>query len=311
MTSPPRPEFFDLQVNGYAGVDFNADDLSPESLDAACRALRNDGVTGILATVITDQLDHMSRRVANLVAARSQSALARELVRGVHIEGPFLNPAPGFAGAHPSHHMRVANVDDATALLDAGEGLVSLVTLAPESDPHGKVTRWLVDHGVLVAAGHTDASRVELQTAIEAGLTLFTHLGNGCPRMLDRHDNIVQRALSFASQLWTCFIADGVHIPLFALRNYLAVTGIDRAVVVTDAVAAAGMGPGSFTLAGQAVEVDESLATWSADKSHLVGSAVTMPRAWRNLQEGAGLSPRDAAALTSVNPLRALNLVGK
>ena len=100
-----------------------------------------------------------------------------------------------------------------------------------------------------MSAGHCNASRDELRAAIDAGLSMFTHLGNGCPRTLDRHDNIIQRALGLRNRLTLCFIGDGVHVPYPALGNYLQLAGIDRAIVVTDAMAAARLRPGSYTLA--------------------------------------------------------------
>lgn len=235
----PSPGFFDLQVNGYGGVDFNHDGLTPESLHTACARLAADGVDGMLATIISEDLPIMIRRLQRLVQARAQDPLCARLIAGVHIEGPFLRPDGGYQGAHPPEAMRQADPDTAARLIEAGDGLVRLMTLAPECDPDQRTTRWLADHGVRVSAGHTDASLDTLRAAIDQGLTIFTHVGNGCPVMLNRHDNIIQRALHLADRLWLCFIADGVHIPPFALRNYLRLAGTARAVIVTDAMAAA------------------------------------------------------------------------
>jgi N-acetylglucosamine-6-phosphate deacetylase len=149
-----------------------------------------------------------------------------------------------------------------------------------------------------------------LHSAIDAGLSMFTHLGNGCPLNLQRHDNVIQRVLSIRDRLWVMFIADGVHVPFHALRNYLAVVGAARAIVVSDATAAAGMGPGEYELAGQKVVVDEHLATWSADHSHLVGSACTMKQMEANLRHQVGMSATDVAQLISDNPRRALGETG-
>ena len=301
------PRFFDLQVNGYAGVDFNADDLTAGDLRRACERLRADGVEGALATIITDDLEAMCRRLAGLATCRAADPLAAEVIVGFHVEGPFINAAPGFVGAHPAVHARAASQDAAERLLTAGDGLVRLVTLAPERDSQSAVTRWLVEQGVAVSAGHCDPSLDELSAAIDAGLSMFTHLGNGCPLLLNRHDNIVQRVLSLATRLWVSFIADGVHVPLVALGNYLKLVGPEQAIVVTDAVAAAGMGPGIYPLAGRQVVVDDQLATWSADRTHLVGSACTMPRMVENLGR-LGLSQETVFRLTTANPRAAIGI---
>lgn len=300
---------FDLQVNGYGGVDFNQDGLTAEDLHRACAALRADGADGILATVITEAPAIMAARIARLAALREADPLAREMVAGIHIEGPFLSPRDGFRGAHPADAILPAETGLAERLLEAGNGLVRLVTLAPEHDAGAKVTRLLAGRGVAVAAGHTDATLDQLQEALDAGLTLFTHLGNGCPGLLPRHDNIVERALSLRDRLWICFIADGVHIPFFALRNYLDLIGRGgRVIATTDAMAAAGLGPGLYRLGRWEVRVGEDSAARSPDGSHLVGSAVSIPRMRGNLSGPLGLDDAAVTALTDANPRRALGL---
>jgi N-acetylglucosamine-6-phosphate deacetylase len=298
--------YVDLQVNGFAGVDFNDERLHREGLAKVCQQLDQQGVVGILATIITDDLDKMCRRLTVLRQACEQDKLIRDIVWGLHIEGPFISPKPGFVGAHPADSVRPADVTTMERLLDAGGEYVKLVTLAPEQDPSGEVIRLLVARGVRVSAGHTDASINQLLAAIDAGLSMFTHLGNGCPITLNRHDNIIQRVLSLSDRLAIGFIADGVHIPPFALRNYLKTAGIENAFVVTDATQAAGLGPGRYLLAGQEVVVDEQLATWSRDRSHLVGSAMTIPAAAEVLRTQVGLTPAEIEQLTSTNPRRLL-----
>jgi N-acetylglucosamine-6-phosphate deacetylase len=127
----------------------------------------------------------------------------------------------GYVAAHDAASILPATPEAVARLVDAGGGLVRLVTLAPECDAAAATTRWLVDQGITVSAGHTDCSLVQLAAAIETGFSMVTHLGNGCPTVLPRHDNVIQRLLSRADDLWICFIPDGVHVPWFALKNYL------------------------------------------------------------------------------------------
>lgn len=289
-------------------MDFNHDGLTLEGLHTACTRLAADGVERILATIITEDLPVMIRRLRRLVHAREQDPLCVRMIAGLHIEGPFLKPDGGYQGAHPPEAMRPADPDTAARLVEAGGGLVRLVTLAPEYDPGLRTTRWLADHGIRVSAGHTDAPLDILRAAADAGLTLFTHVGNGCPMTLSRHDNIIQRALHLADRLWLCFIADGVHIPPFALRNYLRLAGTARAVVVTDAMASAGLGPGVYTLARWTVRVGEDLAAHHPETGQLLGSAVTMARSAQILREAVGLSPAEIRLLTVDNPRRAAGL---
>ncbi len=297
----------DLQVNGYAGADFNADSLTAESLHAACLKLREHGVGQILATVITDAPEAMARRLRRVAELRAADPLAAELIAGLHIEGPFLNPAPGFIGAHPVAHAVEATADRARALLDAGGGLVKLVTLAPERDPGFAATRYLAEAGVAVAAGHCDPNLDVLRGAIDAGLAMFTHLGNGCPAELTRHDNIVQRALALSDRLFVSVIPDGAHVPFFALKNYLRAIPAERAIAVTDAIAAACLPPGPFRLGATEIEVGADGVARLPGTPYLAGSTLTAPRMLANLRDALDLDPAAVDAMTRINPARVLN----
>ncbi len=310
MTVPPQSatHYIDLQVNGYHGVDFNSDQLTAESLHEACERLAADGVAGILATIITDEVERMAGRLARLATLRAADSLAQNVIWGFHIEGPFILDEPGYVGTHPASAVRPANVEAMQRLLDAAEGLARIVTLAPERDAGMSVTRMLAKQGICVAAGHCNPTLEAIDAAIDAGLSMFTHLGNGCPGELPRHDNIIQRVLSRAERLWISFIADGVHVPWPALGNYLKLVGTERAIVVTDAISAAGLGPGSYQLGNQTVVVDEQGATWSADRSHLAGSSATMPQIEARLRRELHLSDDTLAKLLFHNPQLALGV---
>ncbi len=300
--------FFDLQVNGYAGVDFNHDELDGDQLHHACERLDADGVAGLLATIITDDLSEMCHRLSRLAELREGDPLATHLIAGVHIEGPFVNNGDGYRGAHPLDAIRPANLDSMTRLLDAAGGLTRVVTLAPECDPGLAVTRYLASRGIIVSAGHTDATLDQLRRAIDAGLSMFTHVGNGCPMQMNRHDNIIQRALSLADELWLCFIADGAHIPFVALRNYLKLAREDRTIVVTDAIAPAGLGPGRYRFGRWDLEIGEDMVARAPDRSHLVGSGVTMKQNADNLMRAVGLTESVVRKLTLENPRVALGI---
>jgi N-acetylglucosamine-6-phosphate deacetylase len=297
-----QPQYIDLQINGYAGVDFNRDNLSDADLHGACELLREDGVGGVLATIITDELPRMTARLERIVAIRQRDPLVRQMIWGIHIEGPFINETPGYVGAHPPQAVRPADVDTMKRLLDAAGGLTRLVTLAPERDPGLKVVRYLAQQQILVSAGHCDASLDELRAATDAGLSLFTHLGNGCPPLLPRHDNIIQRVLSLRDRLTPCFIGDGVHVPLVALGNYLRLAGVEHAVIVTDAISPARLRPGRYTIGTQSVDVGEDMVARSPDHSHLYGSTATMPQIAALLRDKLGLSPTDLQRLLFDNP---------
>ena len=299
-------EPFDLQLNGYKGVDFNSDDLTGESLRHACAAVRADGGGRMLATVITDRLEQMTARIRRLVELRTNDPLVREVLAGIHVEGPFISPLPGFVGAHPAEHVVPATIEAAERLVAAGEGLVRLVTLAPEHDADCRTIHWLTDQGIIVSAGHCNPAPAVLDRAVDHGLTAFTHLGNGCPLTLHRHDNIIQRVLAADRLRWVMVIADGLHLPPLMVRTIIRAVGIDRIIAVSDATAAGGMGAGRFTLASRPVVVDANGAAWAPDRSHLVGSTASMGRIREVLATDVGLDADEIIQVTARNPARAL-----
>jgi N-acetylglucosamine-6-phosphate deacetylase len=299
---------FDLQVNGYAGTDFNRDGLTADALHHACECLRADGCSQILATFITDTIDNLQQRMGTLAALRARDPLAQEVIAGIHIEGPFINGEKGYVGAHPPHCVKPATVEDAKRLVDAAQGLAKLVTLAPECDAGFQTSTWLAGQGIVVSAGHCNPSFDTLKAATEHGVSMFTHVGNGCPMQMHRHDNIIQRALALRDRLWLCFIPDGVHVDFFALGNYLRAAGLERSIFVTDAISAARLGPGNYTLAGWDIVIGEDLVARSPDGSHFVGSTVTVPRIQANALGPLALSQNELRTLLDTNPRRALGL---
>ncbi len=297
----------DIQVNGYAGIDFNSDDLTETQVISACRSLRDDGIAAVLATVITAPVLAMERRLATMARAIARDSLVKEVLAGFHVEGPFINPEPGYVGAHPAAAVRAADTGIVDRLASAAEGHIALWTLAPEMDAGGRVTSYLTDQHIVVAAGHSNASLSQLQESIDCGMRLYTHLGNGCPGTLPRHDNIIQRVLNVADKIHISLIADGHHLPKFVLANFIRWIPNDRIIIVTDAIAAAGLGPGKYRLADQWVEVDEDLSTWGEGRKNFAGCATTLPQMQRILCQDLGVSLHDYRCWTERNPRSLFN----
>jgi N-acetylglucosamine-6-phosphate deacetylase len=250
------PGLVDLQINGFAGVDFQQDEVPLDDLLGATRRLIETGCTRFMLTLITDQWDKMLDRLQHFRTLRAQSPLLRSTIAGWHIEGPFLSAQPGFAGAH-----------DASAMIDplpvhirqlrkaAGEDLV-LLTLAPERLEAIAAIALATSLGIKVSLGHTNAQHKRLLQAVKAGAVSFTHLANGCPRELDRHDNILWRIFE-TKGLKISLIPDAFHVspPLFRLIHRV-IDGGDI-YYTTDAMAAAGAPPGRYTIGRLKVEVAE------------------------------------------------------
>ena len=302
--------FFDLQVNGYAGIDFNQNDVNRDDLHKACVRLKKDGVKGILATLITANIEDMKIRLRQIAQARESDPLVKDIIYGFHIEGPFLSPKPGYCGSHPTDLMMSANTDVMNELLEAANGLTRIVTLAPELDNKNSLIKMLTDKGIVVSAGHCNPTFDELRGAIDSGLTMYTHFGNGCPNSLPRHDNILQRVLSVRDKLWITFIADGIHIPFFALKNYLTLVGMEHSIIITDAISGAGAKPGIYKIGNMEIEIGIDRIVREIGKPSLAGSAVAMITSKQNLIEHVRLNEQQVEQLTCTNPKRAIGLIG-
>jgi N-acetylglucosamine-6-phosphate deacetylase len=295
------PGLIDLQVNGFAGVDFNSAALTADALDHALAAMHHTGVTTCLPTLITAPEDVLAARFAALDAAAAAARLGPAMVPGYHLEGPFLNPEPGYAGCHSPAAM----VTSDPAMLDRLQAClrrpILLLTLAPERPGADALMAWARRHHVVVALGHTAARGPDVARAVAAGATLSTHLGNALPQLLPKFDNPLMAQLA-EERLHASFIADGIHIPPFALKALVRAKGLERTILVTDATAAAAAPPGRYELAGTAIVRAEDGSVRQPGAPMLAGSALTLDQAVRNIATW-GIAPDTAAIrLASDNP---------
>ncbi len=249
----------------------------------------------------------MVSKIKNLSKIIESNKFIKSIVKGIHIEGPFLNPNDGYRGAHPSEFIIRQDINKLKVMIESGNGLIKLFTLAPEIDINYVLTKFLSINNIVVSAGHTNASLEELNGCIDNGLILFTHLGNGSPSLLPRHDNIVNRVLSLAGKISICFIADGIHIPTFALKNYLKATGEDNSIIVTDCMAAASAPPGSYSVSQIKVEVGEDKVVREIGKDNLAGSAITMKESEKILKTKIGIEYITIQKLMRINAFKLIN----
>jgi N-acetylglucosamine-6-phosphate deacetylase len=217
------------------------------------------------------------------------------------MEGPYISPEDGPRGAHAREHVRGADVDDFRRRQDAAEGRIRIVTLAPEAPGALPLIEHLVRAGVRVAIGHTAADRAQIQDAVAAGATLSTHLGNGCAGTLPRHPNLIWEQLA-EDRLLASLIVDGHHLPEATVRSMVRAKTPARTMLVTDAMAAAGMPPGVYTLGGQKVELDRAGRVAAPGASNLAGSALTLPVAIGNAVRFTGLSLEDVIPMATTRP---------
>ncbi|KAB0266517.1 N-acetylglucosamine-6-phosphate deacetylase [Microvirga brassicacearum] len=291
----------DLQVNGFAGVDFNTASLQADAFDKAVAAMFATGVTTFLPTIITASTDDLSSRFAALDRAVAQSRLGRLMVPGYHLEGPFLNPADGYAGCHPPAVM-IAPDSDLVFRLEAGLSRpILLITIAPELPGSEDFIRTMSAAGKIVAIGHSAADAQTIERAVQAGARMSTHLGNGIPQILPKLDNTIFAQLAHDG-LHASFIGDGIHLPQPALRAMVRAKGIARSILVTDAVSAAATAPGTYAFAGMVIEHGTDGSVRKPGGRTLAGSALTMDRAVRKIVEWRIASASEAFAMASDNP---------
>ena len=293
----PRVSLFDLQVNGFAGVDFQRPQLSQAELRRAVDALHAHETRRIFLTLISAEPEALCRQFERIEDFRKCDPVIGETVCGYHLEGPFLSPADGFRGAHPAVVQRAPGLAVFEKMQDAAGGNIRLLTLAPEWPGSADFIAAVVRRGVVVSLGHTDASESEIDAAICSGATLCTHLGNGVPQMQPRHDNIVQRLLA-RDELTACLIPDGVHLPPFALRNFFRAKPAGKVILTTDAMAAAAAPPGRYTLGAIEVESRDG-AVREPGCAHLAGSSLTPDRGVANAAEWLGISADETRTMFS------------
>ena len=293
----------DIQVNGFAGVDFSNPGLTGAQMDHALAHLAASGVTCVLPTLITAVETEFLSSLEALDKAVSDSDLGPLMVPGYHIEGPFLSPTDGCAGAHPASAMRPGSRQLITDLQTVSSRPILILTVAPEQDGVLDLIPFLTKQGITCAIGHTAASRTEIKAAISAGATLSTHLGNGLPHDLNKNENPLFSQLG-EDALTASFIVDGIHIHPQSLQTYFRAKTLARSIIVTDAVSAAGahLPPGFYTIGETRIERHADGTVRIPGSPYLAGSSVTMDQMVRNLMDWYGFSMDAILLLARDNP---------
>lgn len=285
------PGFIDVQVNGGGGALLN-ENPSIETVKRIASSHRKFGTTGMLPTVITDAPHILVEAIAAVKAAHATKIPG---VLGIHIEGPFLDI--GRKGAHDAHFIRTMTNADVDLIAHADCGVVML-TLAPNRVPLDLLEKLAVD-GVLVSLGHSDASFVEAQLALDAGARAFTHVFNAMSQMNGHEPGMVGVALSDAES-FCGLIADGLHVHDAAMKVAIAAKKKGRIMIVTDAMPTAAGGPESFKLQGRTVKRQQGRLV--LEDGTLAGSNLTMDEAVRYCVNNLGVKLEDALCMASLNP---------
>lgn len=295
------PGYVDMHVHGGGGGAFTAGD--PDEAREVARFHRRHGTTSIMASLVTAPIPELTKAIGELAGLVEAGELA-----GLHLEGPYLSRAR--CGAHNPVYLRKPDVDEVKGLLEAGRGTIKMITVAPELPGAIELIEHCVEAGVVVAVGHTDATYSETRLALAAGATVATHLYNGM-RGLHHREPGPPTALLGAANVVVELIADGVHLHDAVIGLTFDAVGADRIALITDAMAAAGVGDGLYPLGPMTVRVTDGVARMLGPDGAIAGSTLTMEKAVARAVEIAGVPIADAVTAASLTPASTIGLADR
>jgi N-acetylglucosamine-6-phosphate deacetylase len=293
------PGFVDIHCHGGGGASYT--EVAPDRVEAAALAHRKHGTTTTMASLVSRPIPILLDQVSSLAEIAKDG-----IVAGIHLEGPFISAAR--CGAHDPAVLTNPDRESVRKLLDAGDGQIRMVTLAPELDGAIDAVREFVEAGVIVAIGHTDATEAQVRPAVDAGATVATHLFNGMRPLHHREPGPIG-ALLDDERVTVELICDLVHLHPTAVRLAAQHAGTGRTVLVTDAMAAAGVGDGIYEVGGLRVTVRDGVPTLDGAGS-LAASTLTLDKAVRNFVQACNLTMEQAVAAVSTRPAEILGLAG-
>jgi N-acetylglucosamine-6-phosphate deacetylase len=303
------PGFIDIQVNGFAGVDFNRTDTSQEDIGRALDLILSTGVTRCLPTVITGPADDMVVCLRNVAKARRELPWGH-MIAGFHVEGPHISAEDGPRGAHPLDSVRAPDLNEYKKWQEATEGAIRLITLSPHWDGANEYIAAITRDGVTASIGHTHATAEQISAAVDAGATLSTHIGNAGHSVLPKHPNYIWDQLA-EDRLSASFIVDGIHLGAAFVKAGVRAKTVSRSVLVTDASAPAGAAPGRYRLGRQDADLTEDGRVVLTGTNRLAGSALKMNNAVANVMRMAGITLREAVDMATVHPARIVRIEGR
>jgi len=299
------PGLIDIQINGYMGVDFSDQELTPGMMEEATRALWKEGVTSYLPTVITRDQERQVRSFALLSRARMEEKIALS-VPGYHLEGPYISPVAGYRGAHPEEHVRLPDWTEFSELQESAQQGIKLVAVAPEMEGAIPFIELCSENGLVTTLAHHNGSPAEINQAVEAGATLSNHLGNGCANEINRHHNPLWPQLS-NDGLSVSLIVDGAHLTREEVRTFYKVKGPENTILVSDALSFAGLPLGIYEKDGFTYELTSEVVKFPSENV-LAGAAMPLSKCIEKVMDYTGCSLADAIRMASTNPARLMGL---
>lgn len=300
----------DIQVNGFVGYDLSDSNVTETDVCNMVKELWRVGTGLVCPTIVTNSFENISNSLRAVVKACESDQRVADSILGIHLEGPYISEVDGPRGAHPLEHVRDPDWEEFQQLQDIAEGKICLVTLAPERKGAIQFIEKLVENGIVVAIGHTNATAEDIRAAISAGASLSTHLGNGAHAEIRRHPNYIWEQLA-ADELCASLIVDGHHLPPSVVKSMIRAKAPKRCILISDAVSLAGLDPGKYEFAGSAVELTEDSVVRLAGTEYLAGSAIELVKGIENTIKFTGLSLQKVIGLATINPLILLNETGR
>ncbi len=298
--------FIDLQVNGYKGVDFSSEALTLDAVRSVTQMLADKGTLAYCPTLVTSPLSVYEHSLGTLAEAMQAPGIAPHLL-GIHVEGPFISDKPGSVGAHRPDCVVPPSTGLFDRMQDWAGGRIRVITLAPEVPGAIELIEHCVERGVVVLLGHHYADDDSLAAAVSAGAKCSTHLGNGIPLQIPRHNNPLWWQLA-CDDLSATFITDSHHLPPTFVKTAFRAKTVERFIVISDAMAYAGMPPGAYESFGTQIVIEPSGRVFVPSTGGLGGSYSTMIECMDWLASLGILSEAELWQVSRDNPLRLLGL---
>ncbi len=303
------PGFIDLQVNGYQGVDFSNKSLNIDDCAKACKKLLDHGTAAFLATLVTSDEKCYRQNLPILAELIADSAF-KDKILGIHAEGPFISKLSGAVGAHNSTWVKKPSLKFFEKMQKWAKGNIRLVTLAAELPGAVEFTKEMVRQHVTVSLGHQMAGYDDMSRLADAGAKCITHLGNGMPNMVHRHNNPLLAGLA-EDRLAALIITDSHHLPDGVVKTIIKVKSAENIIVTSDASPIAGFKPGRYDVMGNTAILTENGLLHNPKKKCLVGSSFTMLECMNHLLKLNLLNEEQLFKVSFLNPLKLINIRSK
>lgn len=302
-----KKEFVDLQINGYMGVDFSDPSLTKDDFLRSAESIFESGTCLFLPTVITSSEELYKRNITIIYDAVSSHGLM-DKIPGLHLEGPFISPEPGAVGAHNPDWVAAPRKEYLDKLISFAPEYIKILTVAPEREGAMELISYATAKGIKVSMGHNLASMKDIADGAKAGACLITHMGNGIPNMIPRHQNPIWAALA-CDDVTAMIITDGHHLPAEVIKSFIRVKGADRIIVTSDAASVGGLPPGKYSSLGNDAILEENGLFHNPVKKCLVGSSASVKKCMDFLASLEILSDEELDKVGYYNPMKMIGML--